>query len=92
MLLLTNEARKLKLVPPPVHDETILLLKLPVWFKRDDLKKCCFSLDFFHKGGGGEFRSNPKAWGTFCAPSILKFWVEKVGSVDQSQKLCCIKK
>ena len=41
-------------------------------------KKCSLIMDFFQKGGGGS-EAIQKFWDTFCAPTILEFWVEKGG-------------
>ena len=53
--------------------------KFPLLSLRDapPPKKCSFSLDFVHKGGGG---------GTFSEPNCLVFLVERVGAY-QIQKL-----
>ena len=76
-------------------------MKFPNWFKnynsvklevgkevdlRDaPQKKCSFNLGIFHKGWGV---SEPiqKFWGTFCAQTILEFWVEKGGGLTKSKK------
>ena len=39
-------------------------------------------MDFFHKG-----EAIQKFWGTFCAPTILEFLLERGGGVDQIQKV-----
>ena len=40
-------------------------------------------MDFFYKGAG--VWGNPKVLGSFCAPTILEFWVEKGEGLTKSK-------
>ena len=56
------------------------------WLLKESHKSAALIWVFFIRAGGeGGSQSVQKFWGTFCAPTILEFWVEK-GGLDQIQK------